>query len=323
MFKLSTGPSQHSRTRFLGVVAILVVLISIALYAFVPVHGVTAWKQAMNVYELRGVIVTPFGAETVTPYSFGMNGLKKVSISAAPGVLEEYAQGGSTHVVLTKVATSAENDVWLLGSPAKKISNESGPKKWVAVSSDGSLVAYSVATTMATSSIAAWSVELVNLKTNKSSSLGVGIAPQFFTRAGKQYLLSTSVGTVNVTDLDKNTNVATPLGLTDTLFSYARVSPDGNHIALRDAATRLYSIYTMEQPAGDLSFKIVSTKNKLLTDDDILLTNTSWYGLRFLPRNGTVVVEATKTSYDASSEGGVLYSFASTEPYHFISSTPL
>jgi hypothetical protein len=323
MFTLSTGPDHHSRTRVLGIIAILVVLISIALYAFVPVHGVPAWKQAKNVYELRGVIVTPIGVEKPVPYSFGMNGLKQVSIGEFPGALEEYAKGGSTHVVLTKLATSTDNDVWLLGSRAKKISTESGPKKWVTVSADGSLVAYSVAIATSTNSIASWTVEVVNLNNGKTSTLGTGIAPQFFTRDGKQYLLSTAVGKLNVTNLDKNTSVATPLGLTDTLFSYARVSPDGNHIALRDAATKLYSIYTMKQPTEDSSFQIVPTKNKLLTDDDILLTNTSWYGLRFLPRNGAVVVETTKTSYDASSEGDVRYSFASLVPYHFISSTQL
>jgi hypothetical protein len=287
-----TPTVTHTVSPVLKIIASVLVIFAIVISAFVPVQGEYAWKHAVHVIALRGITIAQVGVNPATPYKFGFTGLKAVSSDEVYG----------------KFDTSSD--------PGVKMSQT--------VSPDGNFVAYAVQTantkTSTTTSVSSWHVKLVNLKEKKTTDLGVGVGPQFFTRDGKLWLLSTAVGTVNVTDVDALRSVATPIGLADTILSSAKISPEGTHIALRDPATMRFSIYDVTGITANSSFVIKPTKNTVLTFNDILLSDSAWYGLRLAPNAGGVHIEIHKISYEDPSLDSVLYSFGTTALYTFTSS---
>lgn len=233
-----TASTPH-RTQ--GVAFILLVVLIVAAVAYV--------------LFVRGF---PFlgSTETLLAEGFPAERLSTVSSSGSlselsknvPGVLEDYAKGGGREVAIVRTNEGAF-EIYNLSGGAHALTANGVWKASLAISPDGAWAAYAELLEFDTAledRTSSWMIYVLNLENGEAISLTPGFAPQFFTRDGSVHLLYTSPEGLTLGNPEEATTQTLPLSVSQNIHAPITVSPAGTHVAVRDDAARIYSVFELQ-----------------------------------------------------------------------------
>jgi len=281
-------PSFPLWGRVLIITAVALIVIVGALMV-IPVGGMTAWQRIVAHVELQGLVIADRNYESTTLKRFGPFGMKEYPVEV-PGTLGDYDEAGKTRVAIVGSEETGAQELWLLGKEPRVLTGSGSAKAAVAVSPDGSKVAYAARTDGGKefeNSFSDWTVHLFDLEAGTDTEIGNGFGPQFFMRDGDVWLLHTASSSVTVTNMETLQGFSTPFDLVDRIEFTPRISPDGSQIALRDTATREYNLYSVYSVAVDTPFGIEPIESEFDNLIDIAFRGKSVYGITF-PKDGAV-----------------------------------
>ncbi len=310
----------HSRKALIASV-IVGVLILLAVIAALPVGGDNLWHRAYAVWQLRGMQVAEGFDASVEPQSFGLTGLTPYVVEGVKEgeTLGDYAYASGVTAAVLRTAAGDPGQVYFLGKERRALTDSDGAKALVDISPDGNFVAFSVATSSDTlpTTLSGWELHLYNLSEGTDVNLGTGIGAQFFERDGKIWLLSTNPEGLSVTDVESMKGfTTTTFEFLDDISFIARISPDGQHIALRNSANNQFGLYEIYRLDSNVPMGIRPLSADLSSFADVALAEGGLYGATFPDSEQEVEIQAV--SYDDESQGGTLYSFPTDAPYRFM-----
>lgn len=307
------------RLIILGVIGVLILVIAVAL-AFVRIGGYTLFDRVGATAELRGIMIGERSFETVTPRTFGLTELLPKNIEVS-GTLGDYAAAGGTEAAIVRQADTGVTEVQLLGKEQRILASSPAAKAAVAVSHDGSFVAYAARTDGTPGfapALSSWTVHLVDVSSGSDIELGTGFDPEFFVRDGVPYLLFTSAEGLVVNSLaqrDTFSGFITALELSDTVDHAAKISSDGSYLALKDPATRQHTIYSVYRVAINLPLGIEPNMHPANRYTDIIFADGVAYGI-----DNSVQGSATvwKIDLSGSTAESRRYTFSTEFPNRFL-----
>jgi hypothetical protein len=224
----------------LSVLVILLAVIAAAGYWY----SKSSYAAFLNVSYLSG----PF--ETRTLHQFGFATSKPNSLPV-PGHIVDYARTGGTEVALSIQSNAFETIYKIQNGTSKTVVSDTSIKSSIAVSSDGSLIAYASRATAATTTNPknfydpnSWNIQLIK-NSDAPKLIGTGYGPQFFARDGQSYLMYATEKGIHLVNLATNTYQDIPVSFgTPTASHVAVISSDGRYLLLPDVATG-YALYSL------------------------------------------------------------------------------
>lgn len=303
-----------------GLAIVLLVLIAAA---FIQVNGFSMFDRIRASIELRGLRVAERNYTAVSVSSFGIMSLSQVTPKSISGTLSDYARARGVEVGIVNLTDTAAQEVVLLGSKQSILTGSGSAKASLAVSPDGNLIAYAVQTSGAqsfSSVLSTWTVRILNRETGSDTELGTGFGPQFFTRDGATWLLYTSADAITVTKVGEGSFVSfsTPFEINDDVWFAAKVSPDGRYLALRDAATRQFSLYGIRSATTDLPLGLDPLTTDLVGLYDVAFAGGSVYGIDAYDAGIDGGVAVLKINPSNNEEGKPVYLFPASGNYRLI-----
>ena len=281
---------QQQSTRRYTVLAIIAII-------FVLVLATSAVYLIRSEKDVR---VSEARYESITVQSFGILGAMKTALPQYEGSLADYAEGGSIKAAI--ITNNDVDEVYLLSGSQKQLTSDGTKKAALAVSSDGSTLAYAALTNPREDgfilSTARWTVRVVDIASGTSRDLGAGFAPEFFVRDGVGYVLYTTPTSLAVFNLLEKNGFET-LFFTPSAIDYtARVSENGEFFAIRGSGTAQHSIYRIDSLDRRLSYS-------LIRPIDVIFTDVEWQGNELLglsepTAEGLVKILKTTTAVDSA-----------------------
>lgn len=265
------GAEPVSHKRFIITIISVVVLVAILAAGY------------FYMQSNKGVTVFDGDYLEGTLHEFGLFGYKDITPVVA-GYLSDYARSGKTEVAIVLNEEGTAQDVVVLSDGGRVLTTDGAGKAALAVSPDGSEVAYAVVTgapagTLFDIKTALWSVRTTNLETGESWTIGEGFGPQYFERDGKTYLLFTSSRGVVIADLEARTTQTT-LMVTPGVVDYsARISADGMHLAMENGVTKKTDLYAVTSVAAPLSLELIAPIEPELTGMEFI--GNTLYGIQW------------------------------------------
>ena len=316
-----TAPKKKLPVRALVVAGIIVLALgALAALLFIRFDGFTLAERVAAQAELRGIMVADRSFESIAPQSFGLMKLMPHEVAGVSGTLGDYATGGKVEAVIVRSAEGA-SEVWLLGTEPRVLASGTAAKAALAISADGSFVAYAARTDGSAAFApykSGWTVHLIELESGRDIELGSGFDPEFFVRDGVSYLLFTTADSIVVNSLADTASIAgfiTPFELSDAIDHTARISPNGMHLALKDPATRQYTIYSVYRVAAGMPLGLEPHANPATRYTDIIFTNDAAYGIDNLTQGSASV---WKISLGGEAIETKRYTFTTQYPNRFI-----
>jgi len=295
---------EHSPKRFIITIIGVLVLIVLLAGIYLVMRGTPL--------SLKGVTVFEGDYISGDLHSFGLLGYKDINIPV-DGFLSDYTNenGVQAAVVLSPDVTA--QDIFLIGSDTKMLTETGNGKAGLAVSEDGYSIAYAETKTAGVLfdvQLSAWTVKTLNLETGEIWEVGTGFAPQYFTRDGVAYLLYTSPRGVVVADLAAKTTQTSFIFNPGTLDYVAQISADGSMLAMQNGLTQKHDLFTVKRIQAPLDLALVGTIEPVL--ENAAFVGDTLYGTQWTAEAGA---NLWKVSSDATAEK--MYAFP-TEGHHRI-----
>lgn len=208
--------------------------------------------------------------ENRTLQELSASGQSTITLPVSGKVLEYARTSVEAAIVLEENGGQA---VHLLTAQPKRISTSVSPKSALALSQDGTYLAYaerqseSMGETVGEFySAEAWVVHVYNTVNTEGQILGVGYAPQFFMLAGEQYVSYTTPFGLRFVNLATNTasDLSVQFPQTDSR-AIPTISPDGTYVVLPNVTVSRFSLFKLGLSNGVFS----------LTPHGELLSNTT------------------------------------------------
>ena len=279
----------------LGVLVVCTVLAAL----FIPIKGMSFFNRALAHMELNGLVIADRTYSNSTIQSFGLFGARSVKVAGVNGVVNDYAHSGNVRVVAV-TNDAGMQELWILGKEPKKVRESAGPIAALAVAPGGTHVAYVTRTANATNfanALSGWDIHLYDTDTGTDAILGQGFLPQFFTSGGSVWLLYTGSSSMTVTNLKTLQGFSTPIELPDRLEYAARISPQGDQMAIRAAASREYGLYEVSSVAVNMPLVLKPLDGDLRGLADVVFRGGNIYGIDFA-NDGVVSVMRVTTDPD-------------------------
>gem|GEM_PF-6753485 len=174
------------------------------------------------------------------------------------GQVVEYLETDAAQFALvrTLAATSSDGvppnpfiyDVYLAGDAPRALTTDGERKAGLAVSADGSKVAYAhrrsdIPEALIEASGASWQVAVVDTATGAVTELGEGVAPQLVTEDDGTLVLFSSRDGVVIRNLANDAMTLATSLLPAGVMTEIDVSPDGEHLMFRDTVNGRYSVF--------------------------------------------------------------------------------
>lgn len=316
---------QRTRSKALLMLgaAIAAILILILATAFIRIDGFSVFDRLRAAFELRDLSVAERNYTTIAVNRFGILSLSPVSFGVLPGTLSDYARAKGVEAGIVTFADAGTQEIVLLGTDESVLTGSGSAKASLAVSPDGTLIAYAEQTSGARSFspvLSTWTVRILDLETGSNTELGTGFGPQFFERDGVPYLLFTAPGGVQVVDTRTNEYRAftTPFELDDRVEFAVRVAPDGSYLAMRDRVTQQFSLYEIYAVAANIPLGIEPTGADLVGLLDVAFANGSVYGVDSHDGGVDGGVAVLRIDPKSTEEGKTIYLFPASSDYRLI-----
>ncbi|MBU2104081.1 hypothetical protein KKD81_00450 [Patescibacteria group bacterium] len=309
-----------TRTYIIGGI-VVAILVAIAALFLVRVDGYRLIDRIVAQYELSGIFVVERTVSDIQPNSFGFFGLTTKTIKGVSGTLDDYASGAGVQAAIVTSKDSGFQEVWVVGKNPRMLAAGPAAKASLAISSDGTFVAYASRTDesqMFAGRISSWAVHVIDLESGRDVELGVGFDPEFFVREGAPYLLYTSADGVVVNSLaqrDAYNGFITPIPVFDAVDHTAKVSSDGMYVAMKDSVTHAFSIYSVYRVTADQPLGMEPLMTPVNPYTDIIFADNAAYGIDN-STEGTGIV--WKIHLDGSATETNTYTFPTTYANRFI-----
>ena len=319
----ATRPQTRTRTLLvIGAIAAAVLIVVVAA-ALIRIDGFSVLDRLRTAFELRDIRVAERNYASVSVNRFGILSLSPVSFDELPGTLSDYARAKGVEVGIVNLTDTGAQEVVLIDSDMSVLTGSGSAKASLAVSPDGSLVAYAARTSGApefSPLLSAWTVRILDRETGSDTELGTGFGPQFFMREGVPYLLFTTPEGVQVVDVSTNEYRAftTPFDVDDRIEFAVRVAPNGSHLAMRDRVTQQFSLYEIYRVAANLPLGIEPTGADLVGLLDVAFAGGSVYGVDSYDGGIDGGVAVLKIDPKSTEEGKPIYLFPASTDYRLI-----
>lgn len=320
--------SMHARPggrRVLFVIGAIaaVVLILISAAALIRVDGYSMFDRLQTSFELRDLRTVERNYSSVSVNRFGIMSLAPVEFDSLPGTLSDYARGRGVEAGIVLFAGTGAHEVVLLDSSMSVLTGSGSAKASLAVSPDGSLIAYATRTSgeqTFSPLLSEWTVRILNRETGSDIELGTGFGPQFFMQEGVPHLLFTAPEGIQVVDVSTDGYPAfmTPFELDNRVEFAVRVAPNGKYLAMRDRVTQQFSLYEMYRVAANLPLGITPTGADLVGFLDIAFAGGSVYGVDTYDGGVEGGVAVLKIDPTSGEEGKAIYLFPASTNYRLI-----
>lgn len=259
---VSPVESHHSRR---SIISITVAIIVVALI----ITGVAYRNDVVTAYLLRDVHFSEAQYRDVRVQQIGLFGASTNNVAGKETVGDYASSRGVRAAILSN--PDGTQEVVLLSDHNRKLTSDGLQKATLAVSPDGTTLAYAALTQPReketfSSFTGRWTVRLVDIATGKSTDLGVGFAPEFFTRDGNNYLLYTTPTQLAVYDLKKNSTIGTDFFTPSAVDYTAHISPDGAYLAIRSAVSGKFDVFAVTGVDGFLALSPIGSIHTQLTD---------------------------------------------------------
>ncbi len=245
------------------------------------------------------------------------------------GSVVSQARRGDGHMVATAVMSQgAFGTAVVLEKDAmpQKINEPSAVRDSIALSFDGSRIAYAelalpLTETLYSEEVDDWHIKVVDVATKKVTDLGTGYAPVFIAGNPDILAFSTPRGIITASLAEDGSSADSTLFIDRTVqnTSYAmKGSPDGKHLALYNALTKRYSIFSV---ANAEAFSLSAVGEIRTPLERVALSDTHLYGVMRDGATGTMTLMryAFDQITNAGAEGDVLHTFTESEiPYQII-----
>lgn len=315
--------SGNKRALFIvGAIAVLV-LILISAAALIRVDGFSVLDRLRAGFELRDVRTVERNYSSVSVNRFGIMSLAPVEFDSLPGTLSDYARGRNVEAGIVLLAGTDAHEVVLLDSTMSVLTGSASAKASLAVSPDGSLIAYATRTSGAQTFsplLSEWTVRILDRETGSDTELGTGFGPQFFMQDGVPHLLFTTPEGIQVVDVSTNEYRAftTPFDLDDRIEFAARVAPNGKYLAMRDRVTQQFSLYEIYRVASNIPLGIEPTGADLVGLLDVVFAGGSVYGVDSHDGGIDGGVAVLRVDPKSTEEGKPIYLFPASTDYRLI-----
>lgn len=237
-----------TRTRVTGLVifgVILIVLIGLVYVFRQPVAH--TYKELLSRTKLQGsyVVLSPRVGAPVQ--KIGISSVTPITIQA--GKVLDYAGSANNPLGLVLSIDNRNEDVVALSS-GTKITTDGGIKSQLAVSPDGTYVAYSQliekkGVQANSTAIDDWSVAIVNTKTNSTTGVSQAFGPSFISLGNKVYVAYMTTAGMDIFDPVDGTTVHAGT-VTNTDVSHPTVvTPDGTQALVYNSVGNQYILYTI------------------------------------------------------------------------------
>lgn len=188
-------------------------------------------------------------------YEFTWKGVKEVSLPVS-GKLIDYAREGSREAAIVE-ADGAQQVVLISGKNVRPLVTEAGTRAALALSPDGSHVAYAERVVAEDESNprdffapASWQVRVQSVETGELMIMGNGYAPHFFVRDGATYLAYMTKEGLHIANLETSTHQDLPVGVKNATGAFpVTVSDDGMFVAVPTPAGA-YTLLSLERVEG-------------------------------------------------------------------------
>jgi len=319
-----TASDAMKGKRILLIAGGIVVLLLISIAAvFIQVNGFSMFDRIRASVELRGLYVAERNYSSISVSSFGILSLSPAVLKSLPGTLSDYARARGVEVGIVNLTDTGAQEIVLLGSKQSILTGSGSAKASLAVSSDGQYIAYATQTEGSQSFspvLSTWTVRIINRETGSDTELGTGFGPQFFTRDGVPYLLFTTPEGLQIVDTstDEYRAFTTSFDFDDRVEFAARVAPDGSYVALRDPASKQFSLYEVYRVAANLPMGITPTGADLVGLLDVAFANGVVYGVDSFDGGIEGGVAVLRVDPKSTEEGKVIYLFPATANYRLL-----
>jgi hypothetical protein len=200
------------------------------------------------------VAVKPFllaqaSYENITVSSLSNGALVTEKTPSVLGSISDYTTQGSAQGLIATL--NGFSQVLTFGTTTRSYEADTKPKASLALSPDGTYVAYAeqVRTTASSTafdtSIYDWDIILVNTMQGGTQDLGQGFAPTFVTSGGHSYLLYTAPRGPTIYDFASRSSATVDYINFAQIDYSARMTSDGKYLALRDPATATFDFYSV------------------------------------------------------------------------------
>ncbi|MBU1292505.1 hypothetical protein KJ819_00370 [Patescibacteria group bacterium] len=319
---VSAAPSKKRTYITIAVGCLLAVLVILAA-TLIRVDGFSMFDRIRASIELRNIHAVERNYTSVSVQRFGIMSLSPVSFESLPGTLSDYASAKGVAVGIVTLTDTGAQEIVLLNSEQGALTGSESAKASLAVSSDGSLIAYAAQTDGSQSFnplLSSWTVRILNRDTGSDIELGTGFGPQFFARDGVTYLLFTTPEGIQVVDTSTAEYRAftTPFELNDRIEFAVRVAPDGSYLAMRDSVTQQFSLYEIYRVAANMPLGINPTGADLVGLLDVAFANGSVYGVDSHDGGIEGGVAVLRINPKSAEEGKPMYLFPATTDYRLI-----
>ncbi|MES2135411.1 MAG: hypothetical protein V4449_04180 [Patescibacteria group bacterium] len=269
----STPAPVHSNKKLLLIGVLVVVLVALG-----------AWYAYTIPVRLIGLHVFEGDYRTGKVLSFGILGLaeKKLSVN---GVVADYASAKGTAVAVVRNPDTNTEDILLMSDNGRTLTTDGEGKVALAVSPDGTMVAYSALTnapadTFFTPQFSAWTIKVINIKTGEMTLMGSGFGPEFFTSNGKLMLMFTDATGITIADMATKTSQTT-FFLNPGVIDYsAHISDDGKFIAIPNGLTKHYDLFAVTHLEAPLGIDPLGSVEPVLVHGDFKGSN--FYGVEYI-----------------------------------------
>ncbi|MES2226060.1 MAG: hypothetical protein V4480_04625 [Patescibacteria group bacterium] len=245
--------SDSRKTRRTAIILVIAAII-IALAAY------WAWMSPSAAF--RGISYQAGSYENRDLHRIGWFGIRSVTLPVSGRVLDYARAGGSEAAIV--LADDGSQDVYrIAGGKAQALTHDGGIKSSLAISQDGSMVAYAARSMASTSTepadfyaLDAWNVTRINTADGSATLAGKGYGPQFFAFEGSEYLAFTGPAGLHIVELATNTHQDLPVGTMHINGLYrAAISADGHYLALPSSDT--YKEFSLSKADGVFSIAYI------------------------------------------------------------------
>lgn len=282
-------PSEKSSPHFIwkkpvliGLAIIPIVVAVVFAMMFAPVRDfvsnigfyVTAPAEAKNLVSADQSPGVPAVFQT-----FGLLGMSSVPMGIE-GLIIDYAERGDVRIASVVIPQSQVNELYLLGATPVALTGDGYPKTGLAISADGSHIAYSAPKEKRLTgpyfslNAEGWTVMVMNLSTAQITEVGAGHGAQFADPTDASKILYSSTEGLVFADLATGARVINDSVPAFSAIFPIHVSDDGRKVLIFDSVLGAYQAYTIDRtslaltPIGSIPERFVSAA---ITD-----THTYW-----------------------------------------------
>lgn len=237
----------------IGLAAVIIVII--AAFLITPVRATIAhvWFQLTASEEAKQLIVAGGNPGMPTKFqTFAAFGREELMLSVE-GLVIDYAERDGIRIASVANPAAMSSELYLLGETAEQLTQDLYTKTEIAISHDGSRIAYSAPAEKRfigpffSLVPQDWTVMVMDLATREITEVGQGHGAEFADPNDSSKILYSSPAGLTLVDIDTGERTVNGNVPTFNASFPVRISDDGTKALVLDSTAGTYSVYMIER----------------------------------------------------------------------------